>query len=555
MAYIALYRKYRPQTFSSVFGQEHIVSTIQSAIDNNKVAHAYLFNGPRGTGKTTIARLIAKAVNCTGQGHKPCGECESCRKIQSGTHPDIVEIDAASNNGVEEIRELIENVKYTPMEAKTKVYIIDEVHMLSANAFNALLKTLEDPPGHVIFILATTEAHKVLPTIISRCQRFDFSKVDNENLSNRLKEVLDAENIKYDDELLDEIAVLSDGGMRDALSILDQLVAYCEESLDTNSLYKIYGLLSKKEKVDLLVSINKHDVSAVLMVINKISDQSLDIRRLTNELVEILKETIVYSLTNNEKLLSVITKDQAVEIIDNVSVNRLLKYSDLLLETADKYRNASNANLYFENCLLKMVEYNESSQTEEKEKTKNSTKEVKKAEKQEEYIEENYSEEKVIIEDNEEEVTSDFYLSLFSRASKSEKIMWEENWDKLNDYRLDDNYKVLANGLLQTKVFVAGDDYLIVVSPHDEIIQQLNQKQFNDHKVLLAKEISGKYCKVFVINKEFGKQLLEKFKKSKKNGKEINASEKFSFDYLKNPKKISKHPIYEIFDKENVEEV
>ena len=179
MAYKALYRTYRPSSFEEVAGQKHVVQTLMNAIDRNKIAHAYLFSGPRGTGKTSIAKIFAKTINCTNEDHKPCQECDNCIEVQKGSHPDIIEIDAASNNGVDEVRNLIEKVKYAPLKGKYKVYIIDEVHMMSTGAFNALLKTIEEPPSHVIFILATTEPHKVLPTIISRCQRFDFTKVPN----------------------------------------------------------------------------------------------------------------------------------------------------------------------------------------------------------------------------------------------------------------------------------------------------------------------------------------------------------------------------------------
>ena len=231
MAYKALYRKYRPITFDDVVGQDTIVKTLKNAIENNKLAHAYLFCGPRGTGKTSIAKLLAKTVNCTSDGEKPCGKCQNCLDIQESSHPDVVEMDAATNNGVDEIRELIEKVKYAPMQGKYKVYIIDEVHMITPNAFNALLKTLEEPPEYCIFVLCTTEPHKILPTIVSRCQRFDFNKIPNQVIKGRLRQVVNAENIKCDENALQLISELAEGGMRDALSILDQCIAYCEDNV------------------------------------------------------------------------------------------------------------------------------------------------------------------------------------------------------------------------------------------------------------------------------------------------------------------------------------
>ena len=241
MAYKALYRKYRPSTFEEVVGQKHVVMTLQNAIKNNKLAHAYLFCGPRGTGKTSVAKLLAKTINCTSE-NKPCGHCANCIDIQESTHPDVVELDAATNNGVDEVRELIEKVKYAPMQGKYKVYIIDEVHMMTSSAFNALLKTLEEPPEYCIFILATTEPHKVLPTIVSRCQRFDFNKVSVPVIKERLRYIVGQEGITCDDDALQLIAELAEGGMRDALSVLDQCIAYSQDNITAEDVSTVYGI-------------------------------------------------------------------------------------------------------------------------------------------------------------------------------------------------------------------------------------------------------------------------------------------------------------------------
>ena len=293
MAYKALYRTYRPQTFEEVAGQEHIVRTLKNALATGKIAHAYLFAGPRGTGKTTMAKLFAKALNCEeGIGHQ-CNACRNCLSIIDGSHPDVLELDAASNNGVDEIRELIDKVKYGTILGKYKVYIIDEVHMLSQGAFNALLKTLEEPPEHVIFILATTEPHKILPTILSRCQRYDFNKVSEKDIKERIRTILLSENIEYNEDAIDLIVSLADGGMRDALSILEKVLAYSGNKLVAKDVLDIFALESKEEKIKLIESIVHHDMHDVLSRLNNYISKGTDIKRLTEDLLVILKDIVI----------------------------------------------------------------------------------------------------------------------------------------------------------------------------------------------------------------------------------------------------------------------
>ena len=355
MAYKALYRKYRPETFENVVGQKHIIKTLLNAIDNNKVAHAYIFSGPRGTGKTTTAKLLAKALNCS-QENKPCNECADCKAILEGTHPDIIEIDAASNNGVDEVRELIEKVKYAPIQGKFKVYIIDEVHMMTPGAFNALLKTLEEPPEHVVFILATTDVHKVIPTVLSRCQRFDFSKINFEDIKQRVTEILNLENITFEEGVPSLVAELADGGMRDALSILDQVVSYAGDNVTLQHIYDIYGMMSNGDMVEYLTLLAENKTKEVLEMIENYIGRGIDVKRLTYDLMVCLKDAIVYRSTSDETILERINAEHAKAILRYYSTDNALKVSEILNEARNNYRLSTNYRLFFELASLKIIE-------------------------------------------------------------------------------------------------------------------------------------------------------------------------------------------------------
>ena len=353
MAYKTLYRVYRPQRFEDVAGQEHIITTLRHAVEENKIAHAYLFCGPRGTGKTTIAKLLAKAINCTGD-IKPCDECENCKEITLGSHPDVIEIDAASNNGVDEVRSLIEKVKYAPTQGKYKVYIIDEVHMMSTGAFNALLKTLEEPPAHVVFILATTEPHKILPTIISRCQRFDFTKLSMLDIVNRMKKVITEEHYQCDDEALEMIAKLADGGMRDALSILEQCLAFNDQHLTIQDVNQIYGIVSLENKIDFIKILLSKDMKKSLSMLEEMKMNGIDIKRLTLDLVDILKDIVIYRNTQDESILFVLSKFYLDMIVPYITCEEALTFIDILMEASEKYSKVINPSIYFELAILKI---------------------------------------------------------------------------------------------------------------------------------------------------------------------------------------------------------
>lgn len=317
MAYQALYRKWRPRTFDSVIGQEAITDTLKNAIIRGKVSHAFLFAGPRGTGKTSCAKIFAKALNCTNlQDGEPCNKCANCVAADQGSMPDIMEIDAASNNGVDEIREIRDKVKYAPTEGKYKVYIIDEVHMLSMGAFNALLKTLEEPPEHVVFILATTELQKVPATIISRTQRYNFKRISKADLEKRMKYILDQEHIKYEDKAIAVIAQVADGGMRDALSILDQLLSYEKESVNYEDALQITGFADRKNVEQILLKLLSKDAPAALKLAQEELDKGASSKNILDELVDMATKSLMIIKTGDDDKNMFLSEDFIAKIKD-----------------------------------------------------------------------------------------------------------------------------------------------------------------------------------------------------------------------------------------------
>ena len=357
MGYKALYRSYRPTTFKEVIGQKHVIQTLKNAIIDKRTSHAYVFSGLRGIGKTTIARILAKAVNCVNPiDGEPCNECENCKAINENLTTDIVELDAASNNGVDEIRALLEKVNYLPSFLNKKVYIIDEVHMLSTAAFNALLKTLEEPPAYVMFILATTEPHKIPMTILSRCQRFDFKQLTMSELTEELSYICEKENISISQEALNGIAEAAEGGMRDALSILDQASVYADSEVSVEDVNSVTGNISNQKLIELINALNNNDATSAISIITDLLNMGKEVSRLTTCIIQFCRDLLLFKSVNeslNDKYIY--STEDFKELVSQTDNNRLFYYIDVLVDVQNKIRFTNSQKIYLEVGLMKIV--------------------------------------------------------------------------------------------------------------------------------------------------------------------------------------------------------
>ena len=501
MEYLALYRKYRPTKFSDVVSQESILKILTNSIKEGKISHAYLFSGPRGTGKTTIAKLLAKTVNCLNLNDDltTCGKCENCLDILNNSS-DIIEIDAASNNGVDEIRELKSKINLVPSKLKYKVYIIDEVHMLSISAFNALLKTLEEPPSHVIFILATTEFYKVPATIVSRCQCLSFTRIKTSSIEARLKEIANLEKIPITDEAIHEIAVYSDGGMRDALGMLDKLSSYSLEKITLNDFLSINGLISKTDLDDFIQSILSKNNEEVIQKLNQFDELGYDF----SKLIEMLMKETRDLLVNNYILKT--------EKYNSLDLSNLII---CLNETYNMLKEAANRRIIFEVKLLSFM--NTSKNTiihktvaknaeveplpTDKEKLKNISQEIPKKEEfalptQKTPGNKNNYEKKYQID---EHIKRQRINNTFALASKLLKNIVLTNWKNLNNYLTDLKYGEVAGLLKDCEVGVVSNTNMILVSKYESVIEKvyenytivlelLKKIQDNDYVIVLLNE-------------------------------------------------------------------
>ncbi|GGM43104.1 DNA polymerase III subunit gamma/tau [Paraliobacillus quinghaiensis] len=366
MSYQALYRVWRPQNFADVVGQGHITRTLQNAIMQEKFSHAYLFSGPRGTGKTSAAKIFAKTVNCRqAPAKEPCNECDACKGIQDGSISDVIEIDAASNNGVEQIRDIRDKVKYAPSAVTYKVYIIDEVHMLSIGAFNALLKTLEEPPKHVIFILATTEPHKIPLTIISRCQRFDFKRITQQVIVERMQTIIDQEHISVTKEALDSVALAAEGGMRDALSLLDQAISYSEDQVVLEDVLAVTGAVSQEKLTEIVHALYDKNVQNALRLVDGFIQEGKDPGRFVHDTIYFLRDILLYqSAPSLEQVLerAIVNEsfNQLIEKIDAVWIQQAISE---LNHCQQEMRWTNSPKVFIEITMLKITELRQSAAT------------------------------------------------------------------------------------------------------------------------------------------------------------------------------------------------
>ncbi|MBQ6840865.1 MAG: DNA polymerase III subunit gamma/tau [Bacilli bacterium] len=507
MNYKVLYRKYRPSNFDEVVGQNNTIDLLKDSVENNKISHAYIFSGPRGTGKTSTAKIFAKTINCSSEdGAKPCGKCENCTNFAQSN--DIYEIDAASNNGVDQIREIIDNIKLSPINSKYKVYIIDEVHMLSTSAFNALLLTLEEPPSHVVFILATTDIEDVPITVLSRCQRLDFKKISNKDIKMTLRSISDKENIDIDDAAIEEIAEFADGGLRDALSILDQL-SKTGEKITQDSVLTSIGLISTKGILQLIEGIDKNSVDIVLDFVDKARENSADFKTVVKKIIQILKNKAIEIKKGTEKsrLSYADYKELCFELSSSLYKSNVNVDSYALLELI--LLNYVNNDIEIEAEIPEVVKFEVSKENISREMpTKENT-----VEKMREIIKEEPKKSAKSYFPGNNAVLVDVRINnCFVRANKSYLQDAKNNWGNFVDLLED---KKIKGMLLDTEIVLASDEIMLIKTDFQDNADNINDNLSQIEQMFC--ECIGANYKLISITQEKWNSEMEQYKENIKN--------------------------------------